>query len=163
MKKRGKKRIGILIILILVTILGIKLFKNSKANKSIELVATIVDENDFLENEEYIIQASSEDESGYCIILPNVINEKVVSQYYVSEKNINENITKDSNKDIKIVEKLPNEKLYLTEEEVQSRILSANLLYGCLAIPLFRFHRWLSYFMDAAGLSRTAVVFWKTI
>ncbi len=121
MKKRGKKRIGILIILILVTILGIKLFKNSKANKSIELVATIVDENDFLENEEYIIQASSEDESGYCIILPNVINEKVVSQYYISEKNINENITKDSNKDIKIVEKLPNEKLYLTEEEVQNK------------------------------------------
>ena len=48
-------------------------------------------------------------------------------------------------------------------EEFQSRILSADLLYGCLAIPLFRLSMWLSYFMDAAGLNRTAVVFWKTI
>ena len=90
MKKISKKRLVILIVLILIVIAEIKIFTDSRANKLVEITANVVDSSSLLEDEKYVLQATSEKESGYCITLPSTINGKMISKYIIEEKEIAE-------------------------------------------------------------------------
>ena len=124
MKKINKKRIVLLIILICLLILQIKAFTDSQANKLLEVTIVAKDNEGLLEDSSEAVEATDEGESGYSLALPEVINEKMVSKYYITEKNA-ENEEIDSTE----VEKKPGEKIYLTEEEAQSQKVELKVYY----------------------------------
>ena len=124
MKKINKKRIVLLIILICLLILQIKAFTDSQANKLLEVTIVAKDNEGLLEDSSEAVEATDEGESGYSLALPEVINEKMVNKYYITEKNA-ENEEVDSTE----VEKKPGEKIYLTEEEAQSQKVELKVYY----------------------------------
>ena len=93
MKKINKKEIVILIVLIIMLIIQIKAFNNSRANNLKEITATVVDTKGLLSDETCTITAINEAESGMSITLPNIINTKKVSKYIVTKKEIIETNT----------------------------------------------------------------------
>jgi len=171
MKKLNKKRIAILIFLVIVVIFEIIAFKDSRANKMIEVTLATIDNSGFLDVEETTIYAINGEESGYYIFLPEYINEKKAVKYIVKQQTIKTQ-NKDTNKEnsIKeniveenivnqieenvlisneiesntkttvetteiieeIVEKLPNDKIFLTEEEVKNKSISIKVEYDNL-------------------------------
>lgn len=88
MKKINKKDIVVLIVLIIMLIIQIKAFNNSRADKLLDITATITDYDDLLNEETVILTALNEAESGISITLPEIINTKKVSKYIVIEKEI---------------------------------------------------------------------------
>ena len=124
MKKINKKRIVLLIILICLLILQIKAFMDSTANKLLEITLDAKDNAAILDESSVTAEATDEGESGYSLILPEVINEKKVSKYYIAEKN-GENEESESIE----VEKSPGDKIYLTEEEVESQKVELKVDY----------------------------------
>ena len=88
MKKTSKKYIGILIILIILIIVGLKAFMSSKANKQIEITANFSDLNKMANDEKTTILATNDGENGMEIILPEFANEKKVSKYIITKKDI---------------------------------------------------------------------------
>ena len=129
MKKRklNKKRITMLILLICLIILQIKAFTDSQANKILEITLAAKDNKAILEDSLVVIEAIDEGESGYSFILPEIVNEKRVSKYYITEKSI-ESGEEISNE----VEKIPGEKIYLTEEEIQSGQIEVKAEYDSI-------------------------------
>ena len=135
MKKISKKRLVILIVLILIVIAEIKIFTDSRANKLVEITANVVDSSGLLKDEKYIIQATSEKDSGYCITLPSTINGKMISRYLVEEKEITEkeqkeettnkeNVTVENN--IVQEEKSENQKVNKKQEEKTNKVEQNN-------------------------------------
>lgn len=96
MKKINKKEIVILIVLIIMLIIQIKAFNNSRANNLKEITATIVDTKGLLSDETCTITAINEAESGMAITLPNIINTKKVSKYIITKKEIIDTNTDDT-------------------------------------------------------------------
>ena len=88
MKKTSKKYIVILIILIILIIVGLKAFMSSKANKQIEITANFSDFNKMANDEKTTILATNDGENGMEIILPEFANEKKVSKYIITKKDI---------------------------------------------------------------------------
>lgn len=88
MKKTNKKIIIALIVLLISIIAVIKVFTDSKANETIPIKAIVVDAEGVNENEEYIIQATNEGDSGYSIVLPETIGDNLVEKYIVEIKEI---------------------------------------------------------------------------
>ena len=88
MKKTSKKYIVILIILIILIIVGLKAFMSSKANKQIEITANFSDLNKMANDEKTTILATNYGENGMEIILPEFANEKKVSKYIITKKDI---------------------------------------------------------------------------
>jgi len=193
MKKLNKKRIAILIFLVVVVIFEIIAFRDSRANKIIEVTLATIDNSGFLDVQESKISAINGEESGYYIILPEYINEKRINKYIVKQKTIKTEIIEEKIEDKTIdtieeniltneiivneiendpiqtnkiivnevkleevnsnetnnntiieentsnvvnieeieetVEKLPNEKIYLTKEEVNNKIISVTAEY----------------------------------
>ena len=129
MKKRklNKKRIAMLILLICLIILQIKAFTDSQANKILEITLAAKDNKAILEDSLVVIEAIDEGESGYSFILPEIVNEKRVSKYYITVKSI-ESEEEISNE----VEKIPGEKIYLTEEEIQSGQIEVKAEYDSI-------------------------------
>src|SRR5574344_1170556 len=89
MKRVNKKKILILILIIIAVIFEVVAFKNSRATKMIDITAEIVDSDGKLNNESLIISATENGASGYSIILPEKINNKVVSAYEIKKENLN--------------------------------------------------------------------------
>ena len=126
MKKINKKRILILIGLIILILLEIKAFRDSKAEKIIDISANCKDSQELIEDENVTIQAVNEGKDGISITLPELVNEKKVSKYLIANQEI---VTKNEEKEENSVneqknentkefeEKLPGEKIYLTQEE----------------------------------------------
>ena len=137
MKKMNKRKIVMLIILIVLIIIELKAFTGSRANKLIEITANIVDNSGLLSDEMYTIQAVSEGEAGYCITLPDIINDKKILEYIVEEKEMNQGTSKEEQETVEnqieveaekddknlneMVKKNPGEKLYITSEEVENK------------------------------------------
>lgn len=88
MKKLSKKKIVILIVLIAILIIQIKAFRDSRANKIIDVTAKIVDSNGLLSDEQFILTATNEGKSGMVITLPDIVNTKKISKYSVIKKEI---------------------------------------------------------------------------
>ena len=134
-KKVNKKKIILLIILICLLILQIKAFTDSTANKLIEITLNVEDNNSVLKNSSTIIQATNEEASGYSISLPEFINEKKVSKYYITEKQI------ENEKEIsKEVEKNPGDKIYLTNEETLKKQVELKAKYDSINIENTSFY-----------------------
>lgn len=126
MKKISKKNIFILIILIIFIIIQIRAFTNSRAKQFIDITADIIDNSSLLENEEYQMQAINSGESGYYITLPDIINNKKVSKYFVEEKEI---VSDEENTKNNKIERQVGEKLYLTEKEKEDQMLNLYVEY----------------------------------
>lgn len=88
MKKANKRIIVVLIVLLISLIAIIKFFTDSKANETIPITAIVVDSKGINQNEEYIIQATNEGDSGYSIVLPEIIGDNLIEKYIVEIKEI---------------------------------------------------------------------------
>ena len=86
MKKVSKKKVGIAIILIVILILEIKAFTDSRANKITEITANAVDTSGLLSDETFTLQAINEKDIGTAVTLPEFINQKKIKNYIVEEK-----------------------------------------------------------------------------
>ncbi len=148
MKKISKKRIVLIMILICLLILQIKVFTDSQADKLLEITLNVKDAKAVLEDSLVTLEATDEGESGYSLILPEIVNEKKVSKYYITEKDIEE---KDNNNNVENntqteemvsanIEKKAGDKIYLTEEEIQSQKIEIQADYDTIIegdIPLY--------------------------
>lgn len=88
MKKVNKRKIIALIIIMLAVIFEIVAFRKSRATKIFDITAEVVDYDNVLENEEVILTAADEGNSGYYITLPEYIGTKKVDTYIVEEQKI---------------------------------------------------------------------------
>ncbi len=88
MKKVNKRKIIALIIIMLAVIFEIVAFRKSRATKIFDITAEVVDYDNVLENEEVILTATDEGNSGYYITLPEYIGTKKVDTYIVEEQKI---------------------------------------------------------------------------
>ena len=138
--KNKRRRIFLLIFLIIIILIEIRAFRNSVADKLIDITATITDNSSLLAVQEYTTKASTDSEGRYCFSLPNVINNYKVDKYLIEEKEIedttkteeqNENKAENKiqNKEASIVEKNPGELVYLTEEELNSKKINLTVEY----------------------------------
>lgn len=91
MKKTRKKKIATAIVLIVILILEIKAFTDSRANKITEITANIIDTSGLLKDETFTFQATNEKDIGTAITLPEIINEKKIKNYIVEKKQIENN------------------------------------------------------------------------
>lgn len=149
MKKINKKRILILIGLIILILLEIKAFRDSKAEKIIDISANCKDSQELIEDENVTIQAVNEGKDGISITLPELVNEKKVSKYLIANQEI---VTKNEEKEENSVneqknentkefeEKLPGEKIYLTQEEKDKLNIDLVVEYDSLEIEKERLY-----------------------
>lgn len=149
MKKINKKRILILIGLIILILLEIKAFRDSKAEKLIDISANCKDSQELIEDEKITIQAVNEGKDGISITLPELVNEKKVSKYLIANQEI---VTKNEEKEENSVneqknentkefeEKLPGEKIYLTQEEKDKLNIDLVVEYDSLEIEKERLY-----------------------
>ena len=117
MRKLTAKRIGVLIVLIILIILQIKAFTDSRAKKITDITAKIIDESGILSDEIYMLKAVNEEENGTSIILPTVVNEKIIEKYIIEIKTINEegNIEEEN-----IEQKATTEEIENTQTDIEN-------------------------------------------
>ena len=168
MKKIDKKGIVKLIIFIILLIIQIRAFDNSRANKLTYVTAKITDLSGLLSEETSTMIAINEADSGIAITLPDFVNTKKVSKYIVTKKEITqseleteneteigtetttetdvledgveETITEETNPEqttegtLETVELLPGEKVYLTQEEIDSLEIALTVQYDTIEV-----------------------------
>ena len=94
MKKIDKKKILILIAILLLILLELKAFRDSRAEKTIDIDTVYKDSLGLVSEETTQIKAIDEGENGISITLPDVVNNKKVKKYIISEQNeTNDNAT----------------------------------------------------------------------
>lgn len=125
MKKLNIRKTAIAMVLITIVIVEIIAFGLSRAQNVKEIILYATDQDGLLEKEETILKAFDGEESGYFISLPEIINEKVVTSYQITEKQIQENNSTTE----KTVEVKPGSTLYLTEEELKNLSVTLNVIY----------------------------------
>ena len=114
MKKIDKKGIVKLIFLIIFLIMQIKAFDNSRANKLTYITAKIVDFSGLLSEETSTLVAINEGDNGMAITLPNILNTKKVSKYFITKKKIIEN---ESTEEPETIEETVTEESITVEEK----------------------------------------------
>ena len=130
MKKLNKGKIIILIVLLILIIFELVAFRNSRAEKIVPISATYTDLANKVEAITTNIEAKSEDESGYSVILPDVVENKKVLKYSVTQKTIiNSNTTTKESEEETTLEMKPGDRLYLTDEELENQKLELKLEY----------------------------------
>lgn len=102
----NKKRIFILICSIMLVIFEIVAFRNSRAEKVIDITASIIDDGGVVPTEQIPLEAKSSDSSGYYFVLPEYINNKKIDSYIVTEQVIHE---KEDSSKTSIVENVTEE------------------------------------------------------
>ncbi len=117
----SKKRIITLICIIMLVLFEIVAFKNSRANKIIEITASIIDDAQMLEVAQIKLEAANSGASGYYLTLPEYIENKKVGTYFIEEKNINQDEETGSE------EEENQEDESLLEEEASYEITQENL------------------------------------
>ena len=137
-RKRKKiinaKKILILIFILIGLIIEIKAFRDSLADKIIDVTINVSDSTNLLQSEKIVLQASNNNNLGYAVVLPEYISNKKISKYFVEQKNIadensTENINGTTETEKKIVEKKAGEKLYLTQSEIDNNFAEINVEY----------------------------------
>ena len=138
MRKINKKKVVMAIILIVILIIEIKAFTDSRANKITEITANIIDTSSLLSDETINLQATDEKDIGTAITLPDIINQKKIKNYIVEKKeieredenevlnNITENESSNSEDSQTI---LPGEKIYLTKQELKDKKIVLKVEY----------------------------------
>lgn len=131
MKKRkqkqyiSRKRISILICIIILVIFEVVAFKESRANKIIEITASIIDNEQKLDDVEIKLEAANSGASGYYLMLPEYIENKKVGEYFIEEKSIHETKS-DSATDTKTAVENTVEKTTNTENNITNMEKEAN-------------------------------------
>ena len=132
MKKISKKRIFLAIILVILIIFEIIAFKNSRAEETFEIIASVIDNDNIMEKQEYKLNAINEGDSGNYVSLPAEINGFKVNKYYIEEKeiiNVSDNENESNIGEQDIVEKAPGDKVYLTNEEKENKNIELKVEY----------------------------------
>lgn len=158
MRKLNKRKIAIVTLLALIIIIELLALGFSRAEKTKEINLVAVDHEQRLENYTIPINAYDGGESGYYITLPKEIGNKQVSKYIVEEKEIisqNPIETENAETEVKeesenfinsessveqsevkkqeitsnIVEKLPEDRVFITEEELKNAEVSIKVIY----------------------------------
>ena len=88
MKNISKKKLIWLIVATIIVIVEIKAFTDSRADKLLEIKTNIVDASGLLDVEKIKLEAGNQNEAGYYVILPDYINGKKASRYFIEEKSI---------------------------------------------------------------------------
>ena len=133
MKNLSKKKLIWLIVITLFVIIEIKAFTGSRADKLLEINANIVDASGLLDVEKVTLDASSQNESGYYVILPEGINGRRISRFFIEEKtisdeNIEETETPENKEDNNLEEPTTNSIVDKTTENENS--LEENTTYN---------------------------------
>jgi len=90
MKKIKKKKIIILIIIVTLIIVEIIAFKNSRANKTLEINVSLEDSEKVISNQAQVWSASSNGNGEYYIVLPEYIKSNRIKEYeIVQDANVN--------------------------------------------------------------------------
>ena len=100
-KKRAiisKKRVFILICLIMLTIFEIIAFRDSRANKVIEISVNIIDSASRLEDKQMTLNAVNSNGKDYYLALPEYVDNKKIEGYIIEETQYEE-IIEDNNED----------------------------------------------------------------
>ena len=149
MKKIKKSNIIILIILIMFTIIALRAFTKSRASKTLEVSVNFKDNASLLSEEVSVLTAINEGEAGVAITLPEFINTKKVCKYIVTKKEViqteendtnsientlDENSDNTTNTEETKMEILPNEKIYLTQEEIDNLQMELVVEYDYIEI-----------------------------
>ncbi|MBQ2835280.1 MAG: hypothetical protein IJE68_00355 [Clostridia bacterium] len=143
MKKIDKKGIVKLIIFIILLIMQIRAFDNSRANKLTYVTAKITDLSGLLSEETSTMIAINEADSGIAITLPDFINTKKVTKYIVTKKEITQSeleteneteTTTETEVEPETVEMLPGEKVYLTQEEIDNLEIALTVEYDTIEV-----------------------------
>ena len=129
MKKLNKGKIIILIVLLILIIFELVAFRNSRAEKILPISATYTDLEGKVEAVTINIEAKNEEESGYSVILPDVVENKKVLKYSVTQKAIINGNTANQSEEETEMELLPGDKLYLTDEELENKKIELKLEY----------------------------------
>ena len=124
MKKIDKKGIVKLIFLIIFLIMQIKAFDNSRANKLTYITAKIVDFSGLLSEETSTLIAINEGDNGMAITLPNILNTKKVSKYFITKKKIIEN---ESTEEPETIEETVTEESITVEEKTTVNYIENNV------------------------------------
>ena len=116
--KISKKRIFILIILLLFIIFQIIAFQNSRASNVIQIEAKASDEKGVIEDTAITLDATNSGNMGFYIELPEYINNKKISEYIVTKKELNSKNT-STEKNIEIQETNEIENIANVEEKIE--------------------------------------------
>ncbi len=130
----NKKRVFILICLIMLVIFEIVAFRNSRANKIIDIAASIIDDEKNIDTEHISLEAINSGESGYALILPEYVNNKKIDSYIITEKEIHIQETKpeetieDNNMEFNnIQESKTDAENVIENEEIQENVQTLDL------------------------------------
>jgi hypothetical protein len=126
MKQIMNKKVAILItilILLIGAIIGILASGFSRARIIEEVEIVIVDFEGLLEYRTSKLNAINSEESGYYIILPEMVSGNAVSRYMIKEIDIL------GEEEGELVERLPGSRIYLTKEEIENKSVTLNAVY----------------------------------
>lgn len=88
MKKINKKKILILIGFVIIVLLGIKAFRDSRAENVIDIESNFKDSSGLVSDETMQIKALNEGKNGISVTLPDIVNNKKIKKYIITKKDI---------------------------------------------------------------------------
>lgn len=87
MRRLNKRKTAIILIVMIMLLVEIIILGLSRANNIKEIQTTIIDYGKKLEDDNLILDAINSGKDSYYVVLPNMINNKVVTNYYVALRN----------------------------------------------------------------------------
>ena len=118
----------------MLVIFEIVAFRNSRANKIIDIAASIIDDEKNIDTEHISLEAINSGESGYALILPEYVNNKKIDSYIITEKEIHIQETKpeetieDNNMEFNnIQESKTDAENVIENEEIQENVQTLDL------------------------------------
>lgn len=157
MRQTNKRKTTIILIVMLMLLVEIIILGFSRANNIKEIQTTIKDYGENLKEDNLILNAINSGKDSYYIVLPDMINNKVVTSYFADLRSVGETPTSEENNTIKEegeeqetetvqvegnveqntvvttevaqMEKKPGEKIYLTATEIEEQKLTLTVKY----------------------------------
>ncbi len=157
MRQTNKRKTTIILIVMLMLLVEIIILGFSRANNIKEIQTTIIDYGKNLKEDNLILNAINSGKNSYYIVLPDMINNKVVASYFADLRSVGETPTSDENTtaneeikeqeteitqseenleqnsetttEVAQMEKKPGEKIYLTATEIEEQKLTLTVKY----------------------------------
>lgn len=97
MRQTNKRKTTIILIVMLMLLVEIIILGFSRANNIKEIQTTIKDYGKNLKEDNLILNAINSGKNSYYIVLPDMINNKVVASYFADLRSVGETPTSDEN------------------------------------------------------------------
>ena len=123
--KKKNTRIYILVGLLILFFLQFLALGLSQAQKLIEMSIEVIDLETKVENRNIVLNAINSGESGYYLLLPDKIENIYVTEYEIEKSEINTTETDNIKETV-----LPNTKLFLSQDEVNSQNIQLKVIYN---------------------------------